>query len=190
MEKKKENPLRNKRVTDIAFAGIILAIMAILNFVPNVGYIKIIPGAFEITIIHIFVIIFAWLLGWKAGLLSGIGFGLFCWANAFIVGNPAFQNPLVSVLPRIFFGFIAGLSFDLTRLIKKPKVRYSVDVALCALNTVVHTMLVLLMLYVDPTTEKETLAVYMKAMFVSMAINFPVEVAAATIIAPDRKSVV
>ena len=46
MAKKKENPLRNKRVTDIAFAGIILAVMAILNFVPNVGYIRIIPGTF------------------------------------------------------------------------------------------------------------------------------------------------
>ena len=124
MTKKKENPLRNKRVTDIAFAGIILAVMAILNFVPNVGYIRIIPGTFEITIIHIFVIIFAWLLGWKAGLLSGLAFGVFCWANAFIVGNVAFQNPLVSVLPRVFFGFITGLVFDLTRLIKKPKLRY------------------------------------------------------------------
>ena len=54
MAKKKENSLRNKRVTDIAFAAIIIAVMAILNFVPNVGYIKIIPGAFEITIIHLF----------------------------------------------------------------------------------------------------------------------------------------
>ena len=183
MEKKKENPLRNKRVTDIAFAGIILAIMAILNFVPNVGYIKIIPGTFEITIIHIFVIIFAWLLGWKAGLLSGIAFGVFCWANAFIVGNVAFQNPLVSVLPRVFFGFITGLVFDLTRLIKKPKLRYGIDVALCACVTVVHTMLVLLMLYIA-FNQETVFETYMKTMFASMVINFPVEVAAAAVIAP------
>ena len=183
MTKKKENPLRNKRVTDIAFAGIILAVMAILNFVPNVGYIRIIPGTFEITIIHIFVIIFAWLLGWKAGLLSGLSFGVFCWANAFIVGNVAFQNPLVSVLPRVFFGFITGLVFDLTRLIKKPKLRYGIDVALCAGVTVVHTMLVLLMLYIAFYQEK-VFETYMKTMFASMVINFPVEVAAAAVIAP------
>ena len=183
MAKKKENPLRNKRVTDIAFAGIILAVMAILNFVPNVGYIRIIPGTFEITIIHIFVIIFAWLLGWKAGLLSGLAFGVFCWANAFIVGNLAFQNPLVSVLPRVFFGFITGLVFDLTRLIKKPKLRYGIDIALCAGVTVVHTMLVLLMLYVA-FNQETVFETYMKTMFASMVINFPVEVAAAAVIAP------
>ena len=183
MTKKKENPLRNKRVTDIAFAGIILAVMAILNFVPNVGYIRIIPGTFEITIIHIFVIIFAWLLGWKAGLLSGLAFGVFCWANAFIVGNVAFQNPLVSVLPRVFFGFVTGLVFDLTRLIKKPKLRYGIDVALCAGVTVVHTMLVLLMLYIA-FNQETVFETYMKTMFASMVINFPVEVAAAAVIAP------
>ena len=183
MAKKKENPLRNKRVTDIAFAGIVLAVMAILNFVPNVGYIRIIPGTFEITIIHIFVIIFAWLLGWKAGLLSGLAFGVFCWANAFIVGNLAFQNPLVSVLPRVFFGFITGLVFDLTRLIKKPKLRYGIDIALCAGVTVVHTMLVLLMLYVA-FNQETVFETYMKTMFASMVINFPVEVAAAAVIAP------
>ena len=183
MEKKKENPLRNKRVTDIAFAGIILAIMAILNFVPNVGYIKIIPGTFEITIIHIFVIIFAWLLGWKAGLLSGLAFGVFCWANAFIVGNVAFQNPLVSVLPRVFFGFITGLAFDLTRLIKKPKLRYGIDVALCVVVTAIHTLSVLLMLYVA-FNQETVFETYMKTMFASMAINFPVELAAAAVISP------
>ena len=183
MAKKKENSLRNKRVTDIAFAAIIIAVMAILNFVPNVGYIKIIPGAFEITIIHLFVIIFAWLLGWKAGILSGAAFGLFCWANAFIIGNPAFQNPLVSVLPRIFFGFVAGLAFDLTRLIKRPKLRYVIDVILCGVCTVFHTLAVLLMLYVAFNSE-EVFGTFMKAMFASMAINFPVEVAGALVICP------
>ena len=182
MTKKKENPLRNKRVTDIAFAAVIVAVMAILNFVPYVGYLRIIPG-FEITIIHIFVIIFAWLLGWKAGILSGLAFGVFCWANAFIVGSVAFQNPVVSVVPRVFFGFITGLAFDLTRMIRKPKVRYGVDVALCAIVTVIHTLLVLCLLYFankdEPVFEN-----YMKGMLWAIRVNFPIEVAAAVIVAP------
>ena len=181
--KKEKNSLRNSRVTDIAFAGVIVAVMAILNFVPNVGYLSIIPGAFEITIIHIFVIIFSWLLGWKAGLLSGVAFGGFCWINAFITGQVAFQNPLVSFVPRVVFGFVAGLVFDLTRLIRRPKVRYGVDVACCAGLTVVHTMLVLLMMYVA-NKDEPVFATYMKAMFVSMGINFPMEIVAATIVAP------
>lgn len=183
MKKEKDNSLRNSRITAIAFAGVIVALMAILNFVPNVGYLKIIPGAFEITIIHLFVIIFAWLLGWKAGLLSGVAFGIFCWINAFIVGNPTFQNALVSVLPRVFFGFITGLVFDLTRLIRRPKLRYGIDVILCGGVTVLHTMLVLLMIWVAFQSQ-EVYVTYMKAMFVSMGINFPVEVAAAVVICP------
>ena len=187
--KQEKNSLRNSKVTDIAFAGVIVAVLAILNFVPNVGYLKIIPGAFEITIIHIFVIIFAWLLGWKAGLLAGAAWGGFCWIAAFIYASPstiAFQNPLVSFVPRVIFGFITGLVFDLTRLIKRPKARYGVDVALCAGTTVVHTLLVLLMLYVanNNNAQKDVLTTYMNAMFISMGINFPMEVVAATIIVP------
>ena len=107
---------RNKTVEAIALSAIIIAIMAILNFVPNVGYIKIIPNVFEITIIHLFVLIFAWVFGWKAGLLSGALFGVFCFINAFIIGNLAFQNPIVAILPRLLFGFLAGIGFELLRL--------------------------------------------------------------------------
>ena len=181
--KKEEKSMKNKRVVDIAFAAVIIAVMAILNFVPNVGYIKIIPGAFEITIIHIFVIIFAWLLGWKAGLLSGTAFGAFCLINAYIIGNPTFQNPFVAVLPRIIFGFLTGLIFDLTRLIKRPKLRYIIDVISCGVVTVVHTMLVLIMIYLA-FKDQEVFQTYMKTMLASMVINFPVEVAAAMVICP------
>ena len=146
--KKDGKSLKNTKVQTMAVAAIIIAIMAILNFVPNVGYIKIIPGAFEITIIHIFVILFAWMFGWKAGLLSGFFFGVFCLINAFIIANPAFQNPLVSLFPRILFGFIAGIGFELLKLIKKPRLRFVLDTVFCGVVTVIHTMLVLLFLYV------------------------------------------
>lgn len=177
------NNLRNKTVSKIAISAIIIAVMAILNFVPNVGYIRIIPGAFEITTIHIFVIIFAWVFGWKAGLLAGLSFGIFNFANAFIIGNAAFQHPIVSMVPRFLFGFITGIGFELLSLIKKPRLRFVLNVAFCGVATVIHTMLVLTFLYVA-FYSSEIFSTYMKMMFASMAINFPVEVAAAIVICP------
>ena len=177
------NNLRNKTVSKIAISAIIIAVMAILNFVPNVGYIRIIPGAFEITTIHIFVIIFAWVFGWKAGLLAGISFGIFNFANAFIIGNPAFQHPIVSMVPRFLFGFITGIGFELLGLIKKPRLRFVLNIAFCGVATVIHTMLVLTFLYVA-FYSSEIFSTYMKMMFASMAINFPVEIAAAIVICP------
>ena len=181
--KRNSNSMKNKTIEAMAISAMIIALMAILNFVPNVGYIRIIPGAFEITIIHLFVIIFAWMFGWKAGLLSGVSFGLFCFINAFIIGNLTFQNPIVSIIPRVLFGFFTGLGFDAFRLIRNPKSRFLFDCAFCAIVTVIHTMMVLLALYIAFNTQ-EVFATYMKTMFVSMAINFPIEVAAALVICP------
>ena len=68
--------------------------------------------------------------------MSGVFFGVFCFINAFIIGNVAFQNPIVAVIPRIMFGFIAGIGFELLKLIKKPKLRFLFDVIFCG---VYHT---------------------------------------------------
>ena len=175
--------MKNKVVEKMAISAIIIAIMAILNFVPYVGYIKIIPGVFEITIIHIFVIIFAWIFGWKAGFLSGLSFGVFCWINAFIIGSPAFQNPLVAILPRLLFGIITGIIFDVLRLVKKPKLRFVLDMITCGVVTVIHTFMVLLVLYLA-FYNSEVFSTYMKVMMMSIAINFPIEVAGAIVIVP------
>lgn len=180
---KQTNSMKNQTIQTISISAIIIAIMAILNFVPNVGYIVIVPGAFEITIIHLFVILFAWFFGWKFGLLSGVAFGVFCFINAFIIGNLAFQNPMVSILPRILFGFVAGIGFELLKLIKKAKTRFICDAIFCGVATVIHTMSVLAMLSIA-LRGNDSFATYMKMMMVSVAINFPVEVAAAVVIVP------
>ena len=109
--KKEKNSLRDKRIEMMVIYGIIIAIMAILNFVPNVGYINIIPipNANAVTIIHLFVLVFAWVFGWKEATFAGLVFGVFCFANSFT--NPAyelFRNPIVSIVPRLLFGFLSG----------------------------------------------------------------------------------
>ncbi|HZU87074.1 MAG TPA: ECF transporter S component [Anaerolineaceae bacterium] len=69
-------------------------------------------GAASLTILHIPAIIGAILEGPVVGLIVGAIFGLFSMIQASIPNNiadPAFINPLVSVLPRIFIGPAAWL---------------------------------------------------------------------------------
>ena len=174
---------KNKTIEAMVISAIVIAIMAILNFVPNVGYIRIVPGAFEVTTIHIFVLIFAWLFGWKYGLLSGVFFGVFCFINAFIIGNVAFQNPIVAVIPRIMFGFIAGIGFELLKLIKKPKLRFLFDVIFCGVATLIHTLLVLIAMTLIASTS-DVYATFMSYMRISVAINCPGEIGGAVVIVP------
>jgi len=76
---------------------------------PILGFINI--GAFAITTIHIVVILGAVLEGPVAGLILGLAFGACSLYTAFVnptITSPAFQNPLVSVLPRILIGVVAA----------------------------------------------------------------------------------
>jgi uncharacterized membrane protein len=69
-------------------------------------------GAASLTIMHIPAIIGAILEGPRVGLIVGAIFGLFSMIQASIPNNladPAFINPLISVLPRLFIGPIAWL---------------------------------------------------------------------------------
>ena len=185
--KKEKNSLRDKRIEKMVIYAIIIAIMAILNFVPNVGYINIIPipNANAVTIIHLFVLVFAWIFGWKEATFAGFIFGAFCFANSFT--NPAyelFRNPIVSIVPRLLFGFLSGLGFDLLRLVRRPKLRFTLDVALCGVMTIIHTLMVLTLLYIFYIDNKLYVN-WMKASIVSStALNMPIEIAAAFIIVP------
>lgn len=147
---KKDSPFKNKAVKAVALNALIVAVIAIMSFVPFVGYIGV--GNISITTIHVAVLIFAWMFGWKEGLVAGLSFGIFSLIRAAAMPNgpidPLFVNPAVSVFPRAAFGFLAGLTFDFLRLVKKPKLRYTIDLIVCGVLTVLHSVLTLTMLYV------------------------------------------
>lgn len=71
-------------------------------------------GAASLTIMHIPAIIGAILEGPVVGLIVGTIFGIFSMIQASMPNNladPAFINPLVSVLPRMFIGPVAWLTW-------------------------------------------------------------------------------
>ena len=181
--------MKNKAVENIALNAIIVAIIAVMSFVPFVGYIGIPAINVSITIIHIAVLFFAWMFGWKQGLIAGFAFGIFSMIRAIAMPNslidPLFANPLVSVLPRVAFGFLAGLVFDLTRLIRRPSSRFVLDIVFTGLLTIFHSVLTLSVLYMvyhgDDALKTFN---YFTLVFTIVSINGALEIVSALIVVP------
>ena len=136
-----------KKITakDIAIDAIFVAILAVMTFVPFVGMITLPFGSF--TLLHLPVLLGAYLFGWRKGLLFGIAMGVLSMIKALTTPGLSpfdllFIWPWISVLPRAIFGFLSGLFFDI--LHKNPKL-YGNPLIVGLLSfafTVMHTVLV------------------------------------------------
>jgi len=128
----------------VARDAVFLALIALMGFVPQLGYITIAPGL-SLTLIHLPVLIGAALNGPKKGFLFGLFFGVTSWLQAVSspVGfNAFFVYPWISVLPRALFGFLAGFFFKLAK--QTPKIgRSALTLGVISfLMTMLHTILV------------------------------------------------
>lgn len=177
-------------VRDIALIGLFTAIIIIQTYTP-LGYISVL--AVSITLIHITVILAACLLGARLGALVGGIWGVTSMIYAFQsagVLNPIFYNPLVSVLPRILVGFIAGLLFR--SLFKRTNTATAGSIAAFA-GTLTNTVLVLSGMYFfgrdiiaaafNMTTSQAGDPV-LTFIFSLVGLNTLLELAAAVIIVP------
>ena len=140
--------MTNERTREIALTGIFAALILLMAFVPWLGFIQI--GAVSLTIIHIPVLIGGAAGGKRVSIYLGTIFGVASLMIALIrpvlPSDFVFQNPLVSVLPRMAFGFVAYLLYDyFTKLIKNNLAATAVAFSLA---TVCHTIFVLIMFYI------------------------------------------
>ena len=110
-----------KKNINLVLTAIFAAIILMLTLIPNLGFIRI--GIVAITILHIPVLIAVFILPFFYSLFIGFTFGLASLIAAFIFGTTpldiAFQNPVVSVLPRILFVEIAYFIKKLSIIIRK-----------------------------------------------------------------------
>ncbi|VDG17642.1 ECF transporter S component [Lactiplantibacillus mudanjiangensis] len=105
---------RKSNAYQLSVLAVLTAIVLLQNLVPFLGYIPL-PGL-SITTIHVTVIIAAVILGPRDGAIIGGVWGLVDWIRAFVAPTSplapiVFTNPLVSVLPRVLVGLVAGLIF-------------------------------------------------------------------------------
>lgn len=139
--------MRNQRVLEMTTLGIFSAIIFIMSFVPWLGFIPL--GFTDLTIIHIPVLVGGIFGGKRLAIGLGTAFGFASWTQALLRASGfaiVFQNPLVSVLPRILFGISIYLLFMLFGKISKSSF---IQIALTAVfATLVHTLLVLSSLFV------------------------------------------
>ena len=113
--------MKHKKVFDMVLFSTFSAIILILTLVPNIGYIRV--GVASITIVHIPVLIGIMFLGLGYSLSLGLVFGLSSLIAAFMYASSpadlAFQNPIISVLPRIVFALVAFYIIRLLFMIRK-----------------------------------------------------------------------
>ncbi len=128
-----------KKLVRLVMCALFAALIVVMTFTPYLGYITV--GVIEITTLHIAVIFGACVLGPKYGAVLGAVWGATCIMRAFQFGIIPFQNPMVSLLPRLIVGLVAGLVF---MLLSKTNCKKPISLGLSALaGTVTNTVLVL-----------------------------------------------
>lgn len=139
---------RRKKTISISIDAIFLAIIFLMTYT-QIGFIPL--GVISVTIVHVPVLVGAYLFGHKKGALYGLFFGLVSFLKAIespmSILDPYFQNPLISVFPRIMFGLIAGLIFE---FIKKTAKKHIFTQPLIFIGsfiaTLIHSVMVLSLL--------------------------------------------
>lgn len=166
--------MRHRQIRDMVFASIMMALIVFLS-VTMLGYIFYAQGTALITIIHIPVVVGAIVLGKRYGALLGATFGLFSMIMAFIyptylsIINAPFTNPILSVLPRAIFGFII---YPIYLLIDKYIKNRTASTALSiAISTLIHSIIVIILLYFTIKTNLYFYADDYKAAFESETLK-------------------
>lgn len=137
----------SKGAKNVAFQAVLSAIMLLSMFIPKLGFVSF---AFLPLIA---VCISALYLGFWNGVVTGLIFGLMSFigniAMPSTVFAPYFQNPLISVLPRLLIGIVAfGAAHGILKLFPNAK-RFLSDGIGCFLAVLTNTGLVLgLMLWI------------------------------------------
>jgi len=136
--------MKTKKLVHLAMLS---ALTILLGVIPNIGIIQ--TGVVSLTILHIPVIIAAFLYGVSGGSIIGIVFGVTSWYVASTRGvsplDLLFVNPLVSVLPRILFGIVAGW---LSRLLMDKNSNWIKEAIVAGVSSVLHSFFVLTMLFI------------------------------------------
>ncbi len=127
----------------IAILGILSAFIIIQTFVPFLGNIPIPP--LNPTIIHITVIVAAFVLSTKDGMIVGLVWGLARMVKAYTLpASPLdlllWTNPVIAVVPRVMVGLVAGLVFH--AFLKRKQEKRGMVIA-SVLGSLTNTVLVL-----------------------------------------------
>lgn len=173
-----------KKTKELAFGSMIMAIILLMALVPNLGYLQI-NVAVTITLIHIPVLIGAMTFRDRnLAIIAGTTFGVSSWFVAMTrptaLTDVVFQNPIVSILPRILFALLAYYLYKvLSEKLKKDDLAKIISIVIA---TLFHTVLVLTLLYIFGQSYFEDGLI--KLLVGVISVNGWIEIAVAAIIVP------
>jgi len=140
-----------KQIRKLTIHSMFIALIAIMGFVPLLGFLPIGAGV-SITLIHLPVLLGAILLSTRSATLFGLTFGVV--SLLVVLTNPTplptdlfFINPMISIFPRIIFGLCAGFILTFAKSFKGPLQWITISIG-AFLATMIHTVLVLSMLWI------------------------------------------
>ena len=176
---------RNRqRLMMITTLGLMMAMIIMMTYIPNLGYIT--TGFFSITIVHIPVIIGAILTGPIGGLVLGTTWGLTSWHYATTLGTAEaaiFVNPLVSILPRILVGLI--ISYSALGLKKLIRFDFARNLVVSILGALSNTVLVLSSIFLFASSGLVTFNQGLAYIFTFViSINGSLEILSAGLLVP------
>ncbi len=109
--------MTNQKTRDLVYLAMLMAIILVLAFIPNIGLIRLGPVSF--TIIHIPVIVATIYLNRRIGVLTGAVFGISTLIVAYTqIGEIPFtidflfRDPFISIIPRMLFPYITALLYE------------------------------------------------------------------------------
>ena len=139
-----ENEARRTLNYKIAMTGAFAALSVILSVTP-LGYIPMLGGAIQVTVMHVPTILAALLGGLESGVVVGFVFGLSSLLHGLMTptaASPFFLNPLVSILPRMIFPVAVWAIY--TGLCLIPHLPKTIGATVtAAVGTFIHTLLVM-----------------------------------------------
>ncbi len=155
--------MNNKKTLSMVMTGLFMAIIAVMTFIPNVGYINLI--VIKATLLHVPVIVGSIVLGPKKGAVLGATFGItslikntlepsllsFAFYPFYQVGDIGGNgwSVVIALVPRILVGVIPYFVFTgIEKLLKNIKMRRTIALPLaCASGALINTLLVMHLIF-------------------------------------------
>lgn len=155
--------MNNKKTLSMVMTGLFMAIIAVMTFIPNVGYINLI--VIKATLLHVPVIVGSIVLGPKKGAVLGATFGItslikntlepsllsFAFSPFYQVGDIGGNgwSVVIALVPRILVGVIPYFVFTgIEKLLKNIKMRRTIAIPLaCASGALINTLLVMHLIF-------------------------------------------
>ena len=155
--------MNNKKTLSMVMTGLFMAIIAVMTFIPNVGYINLI--VIKATLLHVPVIVGSIVLGPKKGAVLGATFGItslikntlepsllsFAFSPFYQVGDIGGNgwSVVIALVPRILVGVIPYFVFTgIEKLLKNIKMRRTIALPLArASGALINTLLVMHLIF-------------------------------------------